>query len=128
MIRKLIRLYQWLPVIWKDEEWDYNYLLDIIKYKLSRMEKVIGSPRSFAAHWEQRRVELAQAQLLISKFHDDPDDEWTAHYNQYHTGEGLSCPAETTCRLSLSASHKRTERNWKAIWKHFEKCGRGWWD
>lgn len=28
------RMFKWLPVVWNDREWDYLFLLDILKYKL----------------------------------------------------------------------------------------------
>jgi hypothetical protein len=37
-IRRIIRctknLLRWLPIIWKDEQWDYYYILEILKHKL----------------------------------------------------------------------------------------------
>ena len=32
--RKLINLLRWLPIIWKDEQWDYYYIFEILKHKL----------------------------------------------------------------------------------------------
>lgn len=39
--RFVVRLIKWVPVLYKDEDWDYRYLLDIIDFKLQRMRKVI---------------------------------------------------------------------------------------
>jgi hypothetical protein len=32
--RRLINLFRWLPIIWKDEQWDYYHIFEILKYKL----------------------------------------------------------------------------------------------
>ena len=32
-------VFDYLPVIWKDRDWDYGYLLILIQYKLKRMAK-----------------------------------------------------------------------------------------
>jgi hypothetical protein len=33
---------QWIPVLWSNWDWDYNFFLTIIQYKLRRMSKHIG--------------------------------------------------------------------------------------
>lgn len=35
-------LYYWLPVIWKDRNWDHRYILEILKHKLESQSKYIG--------------------------------------------------------------------------------------
>lgn len=32
--RRIKNLFRWLPVIWKDEQWDYYYIFEILKHKL----------------------------------------------------------------------------------------------
>lgn len=39
MITKIKRLLYWLPVIWKDKDWDYSFFYDIIEHKLNSMAK-----------------------------------------------------------------------------------------
>jgi hypothetical protein len=36
------RLFQWAPVIWNNADWDYEYMLRIERYKLSRMLKSLS--------------------------------------------------------------------------------------
>lgn len=38
--RRLKRLFKWTPVIWKDEDWDYEYLLKITQFKLEQMAEL----------------------------------------------------------------------------------------
>ncbi len=130
MLKKIKKLIEWLPIIWKDEDWDFAYLLILIKYKLSRMEKIIGSNKSFAAQWEDRKLELVKAQLLISNYQDDPVDEWILHFNRWHGPElGFKdCDNAKACHKANTASYKRERRNWASIWNHISKYGEGWWD
>ena len=43
MIKKLkegiINLIIWFPIIWKDRDWDHQFLYEIIRFKLKRMAK-----------------------------------------------------------------------------------------
>jgi hypothetical protein len=34
IIRRIKNLFRWLPVIWKDEQWDHYYIFQILKHKL----------------------------------------------------------------------------------------------
>lgn len=40
-IRRIKNLYRWLPVIWKDEQWDHYYIFEILKFKLTIMSEAI---------------------------------------------------------------------------------------
>jgi len=33
-IRRTKNLIRWLPIIWKDEQWDHYFIFEILKYKL----------------------------------------------------------------------------------------------
>lgn len=35
------RLYRWIPVLWKQEEWDYGYMYNILELKLKELLKCI---------------------------------------------------------------------------------------
>ncbi len=34
IIRRTKNLLRWLPIIWQDEQWDYYYILEVLKHKL----------------------------------------------------------------------------------------------
>ena len=38
--RRLKRLFKWIPIIWKDEDWDYEYFLKIAQFKLESMAEL----------------------------------------------------------------------------------------
>jgi len=40
-IRNIKRVLQWLPIIWKDRDWDYYHIYEMLKQKLIRTEKHI---------------------------------------------------------------------------------------
>ena len=35
----IARVFSYLPVIWKDRDWDYGFLLDLLEFKLKRIKK-----------------------------------------------------------------------------------------
>ena len=46
MIKKLLKIkkiIEYIPVLWADEDYDYHYLLHLIKYKINRMKDCIDN-------------------------------------------------------------------------------------
>jgi len=41
--RKIKNLIRWFPIIWKDEDWDFHYIFEILKFKLKNQAKYIGN-------------------------------------------------------------------------------------
>jgi len=37
-IRSIKKLWRWIPIIYKDRDWDYWYIYELLKYKLEDME------------------------------------------------------------------------------------------
>jgi len=48
--RGIKRLFAYAPIIYKSEDWDYEYLNDLISFKLKRMEKVIRNGYCVNSH------------------------------------------------------------------------------
>jgi len=36
---KVIKIFKWVPVLWRDEDWEPIYILEMLEYKLSLMQK-----------------------------------------------------------------------------------------
>jgi len=41
IIKKIKKIIEYIPILLKDEDWDYSSLLTLIQYKVSRMKKCI---------------------------------------------------------------------------------------
>lgn len=124
----LVRMRDYAPLLWEDRDWDYAYLLHMMKFKLKRMRPVIN--QGMAAHREQRAIEIHQAEVMIDNIFEDPDDEWSMHYDQWdsHIKAFKDCKNRKEHLKALRLTQKREERNWKALWAHLDKNLRGWWD
>lgn len=38
--RNIKQLIKWIPIIWRDEDWDYEYFLKIAQFKLEQMAEL----------------------------------------------------------------------------------------
>lgn len=131
LCHRLRNIVAWLPILWHDEDYDFTYTLRILRFKFKRLRQHMEQ-HTFIAHAEDVIAELAQADVYLRNVGDeDPDDEWSMHYDQWHTGLGINRPCgagKKVCLKSLGDSAKRSRRNWRRVWRHIEKHAEGWWD
>ena len=58
--RRLKNLFRWLPVIWKDEQWDHYYIYEVLKHKLTIMSDDIRENGNHTmAEYDADRMMLA---------------------------------------------------------------------
>jgi hypothetical protein len=82
--RRIFRILAWLPVIWNDRDWDYNYLLTIISFKLKRLGDTIDKNAIILAH-RSVAIDIMLVRKLIHDFQekDFTEKEQKAHDEKY---------------------------------------------
>lgn len=126
----VMRLRDYAPLLWEDRDWDYAYLLKMMRFKIQRMRSCIEK-NNIIAHTEDLVVEMAQADVLLRNVVDeDPDDEWSSHFSQWDTNirRFKGCKNQREHKKALKLSWEREKRNWHLFWRHLEKHLQGWWD
>jgi hypothetical protein len=126
----IVRVYDYLPFLWEDRDWDFNCTLRLVRFKLRRLKGHLER-HSILAHTEDRVAELAKVDVLLRNILDeDPDDEWSQHYNQWDIGtkSWKECKNKREHYRSLRLTRRREERNWHRVWRYIDKYARGWWD
>jgi len=66
-IRNLIR---WLPIIWKDRDWDSHYIFEILKFKLQNQAKYIGDQDRHTRAKRDAQI-MTTCARLIQKVQDE---------------------------------------------------------
>lgn len=57
--KRIYNLYRWFPIIWKDRDWDYYYVFEILKHKLIFMSENFQEKGSHAsAEYDASRMML----------------------------------------------------------------------
>ena len=70
--RRIKRYIAWIPVLWKDENWDYAYLFEIMRFKISRMRKEIERNKRHVGYKEDLR-QMKVAEELLRRVADSDD-------------------------------------------------------
>lgn len=60
-------LIKWLPIIWKDRDWDYEYLLDIMSFKMKNMSELHRESKLPSIHSESFAKDLEVASFLADR-------------------------------------------------------------
>lgn len=84
-IKKLIKIIQWLPILWNDYDWDYSYLLTLIDYKLKRMQKALKEGMAIQEHIDAKVKEIQDVRDIIKQIEEDNfiEKEEKAHEKEF---------------------------------------------
>jgi len=82
-IQKIKNLIRWLPIIWKDQDWDDFYIFEILKFKLKNQAKYIGK-RGIHVSAKRDAEIMMTCVRLIEKVQDE---YYGTEYFNYHKSE-----------------------------------------
>lgn len=145
--RRLVkRLYNWIPIICNDEDWDSHFLFIIMRHKIGRMRKSIElANRHTTADRDVRDMRIMEHMLARQIKDDDlpavPDDLCTCmmamkdglvlnHDRPSFDENGkYQSPFCNYCRkYGLKRRRKVREEQFSYMMSHFTKNVRRWWD
>lgn len=73
-------IWYWLPVIWKDRNWDHRYILEILKHKLEAQANYIGKHGLHLNNWKDER-DMMICVRLINRVNEE---FYQMEYMDYH--------------------------------------------
>jgi hypothetical protein len=149
-IENIKRLLYWIPIIWKDRDWDYYHLFNITYHKLDRMENDKGYSR-YLVRGNRYKRQIAHCKLLLKlikdfdHFKDDEIDEkyGKAEFSFIETNDpNLTEMKVTRVKLTddnmeqyikdLQDNMLKNEQDYNKLFdrlaKHMKKYHRNWWN
>lgn len=80
----------WLPIIWKDRNWDHRYIYTILQHKLKAQSKYIGDRGHHVTAKRDAEIMMTCVRLI-----DKVSDEfYSSEYSDYHKDKHWFTPAE----------------------------------
>lgn len=73
LISNISRIITYIPLLWKDRDWDHGYFLDMLAFKLSRIEKALES--GVAVHHPHVMRDLRTMIALLDRIREDNYNE-----------------------------------------------------
>ena len=81
--RSIKNLWKWLPIIWKDRDWDHFYIYEIIEFKLRKQANYISTMDRHTRAQEDARDMLTCSELINRV----KDGYYDSEYMDYHESE-----------------------------------------
>lgn len=142
------RVFSWLPIIWRDRDYDQSYLYEIMRHKLRSMEKFFSGDFAFAANADKAAREIHHAIWLLDRIiaEDYYDDAFRFHrkkwgepiheivYGQWHvtypnaTTEEEYEQARKEAMTALKNAEKSKINDVRYLMHLLGKHSLGWWD
>ena len=130
--RFILREIRWTPILWNQEEWDYEYMYDLIEMKMKELRKDMSKDI-----WhDQKVVQRGIKQINICLARLDRWRNWTKYY-YFPMDDIIHVPTEDGCfkiEYTSEANEKQRDcaivfeqKNYNKFWKDFLAWHRGWW-
>lgn len=126
----LKRIWDYRTLLWEDNDYDFNSVMRIMRFKLKRLRHHFEEHK-IIAHAEDNVAALARVDVMLRNvIEKDPDDEWFLHYHRWDAYiKGFKdCKNPKEHRQALDLTWKREQRNWFCLWRYIAKNARNWWD
>ena len=99
-------LIYWLPVIWKDRNWDDHYIFEVLKHKLKAQAKYIGD-RDFHT---RAKLDAKRMKLCVKLIQLVQDETYAMEYMDYAKDRVWFTPCEDREGSSLYNSEEVWEK------------------
>lgn len=126
--RFLIRIINWLPLLWKQEDWDFEYIYDLLEFKLKEIRKClekddlhIDSPKCV------KQISICLAYLDRYR-HWEKYIDFPVELKLEKTDDGLLTLRTSTKEKALCKKITAFEKdNFDMFWKRFVQWHTRWW-
>jgi hypothetical protein len=118
-----------MPIIYKDRDWAYEFILDILKYKLERTRNRIKEDNIFIG--ADRVVEEISTQI---KLIDDYRNNYELYESSHQSLVKKIANAKTQenknkyTKQYYTNMYKEENRAWCKIFDYMKEHMRAWWD
>lgn len=150
--RRVKRLIEFIPKIWRGYDFDYHYSLDLFKYQLERTAKVLENGYRQDGENEARRIRTAIKLIDLvynEEYSTQADKEFTEKYGHCNydwkldettglysldfkwesaTDEAHNEEIQKKWSESLQASYDKAKRAEDILWRFIGHNIKHWWD
>ena len=127
--RFIKRLFIWIPILWKQEDWDYAYIYPLLKQKLQELKKCL---KQDDLHVNSNKyamqisicLEYLDRFLNSDNYIDYPENGFT--WDKTERGESVLKTSKEAKRASLK-HYNFEQENFRMFWKRFVQWHRNWW-
>lgn len=151
IISKIKKIINYIPILWNDEDWDFEYLLLLLRFKLNKIKDCIHKNDIIVKH-EQREIFIGINQTIrhIDNYlnSDEAFEEYVektpfevefkteknneGYYNlitlNKQTQKPLTKEQDEIYNKYLIDKNNFQQKEWKLIFDTIKQEGQKWWD
>jgi len=133
LINNIIRIFQYIPIIWNDRDWDFIFVFILLKYKIERILKHLkNSPFTTLRPKEEKRLKtilFLLDRLIKEDFNDNELDNLFKKFKPSLIGFNNRTKEEIAefsryFKKNVHIKRHHEELLFNLISKHYAK----WWD
>ena len=154
--RQIKNVFRWLPIIWKQYDFDYSYSIEVFKFQLEKQAEFLESDRAITLSAKNKASRIRMVLRLMEKvYNEDYALEYTDEFEKIY-GKGSSdvnfVNTKNPNLFSMKKKYELTEseekiremdqvynnlflnsiqkqkRAHKLLWDLIEHNIQGWWD
>ena len=143
--KKIHKICEYMPVLWKDEDWDFDYLLELIEFKAKRMSKCIKEDNIIVEdsvrEIEEQVAELCehlanyrninrivQAPFEVEHLPVENENGTTSFIAQRKDTKTWTEEDEKAWHAYIKETIGKEQEEWHNFWQTLDKYAQGWWD
>jgi hypothetical protein len=152
--RKLKRVWDFLPHVWRGYDFDYRYAVDLFSYQLTRTADHLESDKSYTVNADMHARKIRTAIDLMKRVYEDEYDmEWMDQLQEIYgpsvldwwfedTGKGDDSSylryvyekwdnadeVEAKKAELVKASREKQKKAERILWAYIQHNIRNWWD
>jgi hypothetical protein len=115
-IYSIKKLWRWIPIIYKDRDWDYWYIYEILKYKLEDMENYIRKD-GIHVYNEHDADKIKTALKLLDRIQ-----------SEYYIQEYYDTVADKFCMTEVRKALDKQQKAQRIFFKFLDHNIQKWWD
>ena len=137
LVTKCHRILVWIPVLWRDVDWDYSSIYTILQFKLSMLRKRLHKD-AFTKGYEKSCKQIRVAELLLGrlKAEDYIPDAFAEHFEKYpmrdKNGTLINFDSNPARRKEFGILMDREQylqkQDEEYLFKHLCKHMKKWWN
>lgn len=116
----LAKIWEYSCFLWNDYDWDYIYILKLLKIKLRRTRERIFK-NALIGDYKKVVKQIKLAELLIDRIIEDD-------YSNGYYEEKVPIKGKIDTMVKYRHQQGLLDQDWNYLWNHIKKHMQTWWD
>lgn len=141
--RRFLHVVKWIPFLWRDQDWDYCFLYEMMEIKLRHM-KEHHLQEQLTGDWKEIAAQLEAAEQCVRRLRNENycEEEYEKHRKKYpkdffdqlipanethFVQKPMGKREATSLKKIWEQEEKRRQADLDLFCKLFKEHSRGWW-